>query len=194
MYKDFVAKNVACCAPRSMSADRKMENCGLGHGKVWPQHKAIIDYKTWPSQLAPSNESLLYQLTHTLTHRNTARTHKPWPGQAISAVAITHDRRQETGNIAATSLSNFKRCTLFATCNICAAKFFRFSAADNKTVHCSRWGKVTSEKPEAAATAAARIHCACVCCDLPPTCLLFCRQFFLRVFDYSCQKTQLIRC
>lgn len=104
--------------------------------------------------------------THTHTRRYTARTHKPWPGQAISAVAITHDRRQETGNIAATSLSNFKRCTLFATCNICAAKFFRFSAADNKTLHCSRWGKATSEKPEAAE--AARINCACVCCALPP--------------------------
>lgn len=134
--------------------------------------------------------------THTYTHTDTPReliSH----GQAISAVAITHDRRQETGNIAATSLSNFKRCTLFATCNICAAKFFRFSAADNKTVHCSHWGKTTAEKPAAEAV---RIHCACVCCalslQLASLCPLFSRQhqFFLRVFDYSCQKTQLIRC
>lgn len=97
--------------------------------------------------------------TSSHTHRYTARTHKPWPSQAISAVAITHDRRQETGNIATTSLSNFKRCTLFATCNICAVKFFRFSAADNKTVHCA----ATGEKPAAAAV---RIQCACVCCTL----------------------------
>lgn len=117
------AKNVACCEQIG-----KMENCGLGHGKVWPRQGNIIDYKTWLSQLAPSNESfpILPELTSL--------------GQAISVEAIRRDRRDRRHCRNESIKFQKLQHVAIATCNI-----FRFSACD-KTVAATGWGKASGER------------------------------------------------